>query len=99
MAEVHDRVIIPWYYSVIAHPERPPIPDDPNARHLFQLAKMNRTADTYLTEAELDNIFTKFDIDGTENFNYNLIQQFKGKRIIQSDNSVRVYQYIQCQHC
>ncbi|KAL3882847.1 hypothetical protein ACJMK2_029151 [Sinanodonta woodiana] len=62
-------MIIPWFYSVIAHPERPPIPDDPNARHLFQLADMNRTADGYLTEAEVDDIFTQFDIDGDNRVN------------------------------
>ncbi|KAK3588368.1 hypothetical protein CHS0354_005633 [Potamilus streckersoni] len=54
---------------VTAHPGRPPTPDDPNARHLFETAEMNRTVDGFLTEAEIDDIFTNFDINGDGSVN------------------------------
>ncbi|OWF52600.1 uncharacterized protein LOC110447575 [Mizuhopecten yessoensis] len=49
--------------GVLCHPGRPALPDSPEARKLFRLAEQNRTNDGFLTKAEVDDIFTDFDLD------------------------------------
>jgi len=48
----------------LSHPERPTIPDDPIARHIFQTAEINRTEDGYLTALEMSDVFVQFDLNG-----------------------------------
>ncbi|XP_046331993.1 uncharacterized protein LOC124115159 [Haliotis rufescens] len=48
----------------MGHPERPPLVDPTQARQLFHLAEMNRTADGFLTKLEVADIFTAFDGNG-----------------------------------
>ncbi|XP_033732420.1 insoluble matrix shell protein 5-like [Pecten maximus] len=48
---------------VFSHPERPALPDSPEARELFRLAEQNRTSDGFLTKAEVYDVFTDFDIN------------------------------------
>ena len=43
---------------------RPPIPDDPQARLIFQVAEASRTPDGSLSQDEMADIFTKFDLNG-----------------------------------
>ncbi|XP_052787747.1 uncharacterized protein LOC128222712 [Mya arenaria] len=50
--------------SVLSNPGRPEIPDDPVARHIFLTAEANRTIDGFLTEDEMADIFSKFDLNG-----------------------------------
>jgi len=49
--------------GVSCHPTRPGIPDDPKARLIFQTAEANRTTDGFLTEVEMSDIFTRFDLN------------------------------------
>ena len=57
------------YCRITCHPERPDIPVNQVAKHIFETAMANQAnltgvANSYLTSKDMGDIFSRFDING-----------------------------------
>ncbi|XP_060071211.1 uncharacterized protein LOC132551119 [Ylistrum balloti] len=80
--------------GVLSHPDRPALPDSPEARELFRLAEQNRTNDGFLTEAEVDDIFTDFDLDMDGDVNEaEFLQVWKDKHLGTPESGMTLFRH------